>query len=204
MESLAEVPTNPPVKRVAAGIIAVVLLTMGLLVWFGTDMSSSGPDPVVTQQPGGAPPLLNFPFLDKADYEEKDDGIRVKYPAEMASLDGKKVAIAGFMTPYESLDDMHQFLLMPSSGGCFFCQAPSLSQVIMVHQAVPAGATAKLPFIQEPIMVTATLHLYAKGSENPGHKAGFIFDLDDAQISKISDSAAEAAGLVGAPPPVRK
>jgi hypothetical protein len=203
MVPAADAPTNPPVKKVAAGLIAIVLLTMGMLVWF--DSKGIPPEPTVTLQGEGTPPLLNFPLLDKTDFEEKKDDLRVTYPPSLTSLDGKQVAIAGFMTPYESLDDMHQFLLMPSSGGCFFCQPPSLTQVLMVRQMAPkTGTPVKPPFVQEPIMVTATLHLYSKTSEHPGHKAGFIFALDDAQIRPLSESAAQAAGLaLGAPLPVK-
>jgi hypothetical protein len=181
------------VKSVAVGLIAVVLLTMGILVWF--DSKGIPPEPTVTDQGGGAPPLLNFPLLDKTDFEDNKNDLRVSYPPALSALDGKKVAIAGFMTPYESLDDMHEFLLMPSSGGCFFCQPPSLSQALLVRQTPEAGDSGKLPFVQDPIMVTATLHLYAKHSEHPGHKAGFIFALDDARIRPLSGSAAQAAGL---------
>lgn len=203
MNPSAEIPSRPPAKRVAAAIIGVVLLTMGVLVWF--DSKGIPPEPTVQwQKDGKAPPLLSFPFLDKANYEEKTDDLSVTYPNDMAALDGKKVSIAGFMTPFEKLDDMHQFLLMPSSGGCFFCQAPSLSQVVMVQQTAAPGASDKLPFVQEPIMVTATLHLYAKDSKNPAHQAGFIFALDDAQIIKLSETAAQAVGLTGAPPLMRK
>lgn len=203
MAPVSDAPTNPPVKKVAAGLIAVVLLTMGMLVWF--DSKGIPPEPTVTEQGGGAPPLLNFPLLDKTDFEDRKDDLKVSYPPALSALDGKQVAIAGFMTPYESLDDMQQFLLMPSSGGCFFCQPPSLSQVLMVHQTPHPGEPAKLPYVQEPIMVTATLHLYAKSSEHPGHKAGFIFALDDAQVRPLSESAAQAAGLVlGTPPLVRQ
>jgi hypothetical protein len=193
MPSAPESPSNPPVKTVAVGLITVVLLTMGMLVWF--DSKGIPPEPTVLQQGGDAPPLLNFPLLDKTEFEEKKDDLRVSYPPALSVLDGKKVAIAGFMTPYESLDDMHQFLLMPSSGGCFFCQPPLLSQVMLVRRAPDTGDSGKLPFVQEPIMVTATLRLYAKGSSHPGHKAGFIFALDDAQIRPLSGSAAQAAGL---------
>lgn len=203
MVPAADAPTNPPVKKVAAGLIAVVLLTMGMLVWF--DSKGIPPEPTVTLQSDGSPPLLNFPLLDKTDLDEKKANLRVTYPSALSALDGKKVAIAGFMTPYESLDDMHQFLLMPSSGGCFFCQPPSLAQVLMVRQAPQVGAPAKLPYVQAPVMVTATLRLYTKYSAHPGHKAGFIFALDDAQVRPISESAAQDAGLaLGAPPPVRQ
>jgi hypothetical protein len=74
----------------------------------------------------------------------------------------------------------------------------------MVQQAAPPDSPEKLPFVQEPILVTATLHLYAKDSKNPAHQAGFIFALDDAHITTLSNAAAQAAGLTGAPPLVRK
>jgi len=203
MNPSTDIPSAPPAKRVAAVIVAVVVLTMGVLVWF--DSKSIPPEPSVQYQADGkGPPLLSFPFLDKANYDAKGDDLNVTFPEDMAALDGKKVSLAGFMTPYEKLDDMHQFLLMPSSGGCFFCQAPSLSQVAMVQQTTPSGSQEKLPYIQEPVLVTATLHLYAKGSKHAAHQAGFIFALDDAQVVKLSTRAAEAAGLTGAPPLARQ
>lgn len=202
MEPNESPPTNPPVKQVAIGLIAVVLLTMGMLVWF--DSKGIPPEPTVSSQSGGAPPFLSFPFLDKSEYEEKENEIKVSYPSDVKALDGRTVAVAGFMAPYENLEDMCQFLLMPSSGGCFFCQPPSLTQVVMVRQALKLGVSDKFPFVPAPIIVTGKLHLRSKEDERKDAQKSFIYELSDAEIRPLSESAAQAAGLALGGTPISK
>jgi len=145
------------------------------------------------------PATVDWKFLDRT-VAEISGGMRdakITYPQDLKALDNKKVAIVGFMTPFEDLDDMKQFLLMPSSGGCFFCNPPSMTQVLMVDQN---DGKKRHEFIGEPLLVTGTLRLYAKESKHPAHLAEFIYALDDAKVEvfkgKSPPAAAPAVGAV--------
>ena len=124
---------------------------------------------------------IDFPFLDRALVQSAGQGTSsVKYPPDLARLDNRRVTLVGFMAPYEQIDDMRRFLLLPSYVGCFFCAPPSFTQVLLVEQRpVTQG---KLPFINDPVLVTGTLRLYSKTSQHPAHKAEFVYALDDANV----------------------
>src|SRR5262249_15363279 len=103
------------------------------------------------------------------------------YPQDLASLDNKPVSIVGFMAPFEEIDNMRRFMLLPSSVGCYFCSPPSFTQVLLVEQR--SKKEGKLPYIGDPIMVNGTLRLYSKDSKHYAHKAEFVYALDDADVS---------------------
>ena len=51
----------------------------------------------------------------------------LSFPESLDSLEGQKIVIAGFMAPYDFLDDMSTFMLMPSYVGRHFCKPPAPS-----------------------------------------------------------------------------
>jgi len=129
-----------------------------------------------------APATVDWKMLDRTNAEISAGmhNAKISYPADLQALNNKPVAIVGFMTPFEDLDDMAKFLLMPTSGGCFFCNPPSMTQVLMVDQL--KDGKKRHDFIGEAIKVTGTLRLYTKDSKHPAHLAEFIYALDDAKV----------------------
>lgn len=127
-------------------------------------------------------PLIDFPFLDLAVANQPGASIsKVTFPPELENLDNHRVSIIGFMAPYEEIDNMRHFLLLPSYTGCYFCSPPSFTQVLLVEQS--AAQEGKLPYINDPILVTGTLKLWTKDSQHPAHLAKFVYALDDAHVS---------------------
>jgi hypothetical protein len=128
------------------------------------------------------PAVVDWKMLDRTSAEISSGmhNAKISYPADLQALNNKPVTIVGFMTPFEDLSDMTQFLLMPSSGGCFFCNPPSMTQVLMVDQL--KDSKKRHDFIGDAIMVTGTLRLYSKDSKHPAHLAEFIYALDDAKV----------------------
>ena len=105
---------------------------------------------------------------------------------DLAAKDGQRVRLVGFMSPYNSLRDMRNFMLMPSATGCFFCTPPSPREVAFVRMAPQDDP---LPFESRPIEVTGDLRLWRDGSDDAAHRM-FLFVLDNASIKPI-DLAAE-------------
>jgi hypothetical protein len=182
----AIVPALPP-----------LLLLALLLVEVATGPS---PEERARQAAAAVAPALTFQDLDSALLPESE-GDPVDYPAWLVALDGKPVSIAGFMAPFDQLDDLTVFMLMPSYVGCYFCAPPSFTQVLLVRQREDSRRR-KRPFIDPPIRVTGTLRLYHPESSHPAHRDQFVYALDDAtfEILGSGDSLKRAPGHGGASP----
>jgi hypothetical protein len=108
-----------------------------------------------------------------------DDNFHPIYPPAVKSLDKRTVTVQGFMTPYDSLEDMKTFMLFGSPTGCNFCSPPSVNQVVLARQA---PGEKKYPYIDKPIEITGTMSLWHKDSEDPMHKEMFLFVMDDVKV----------------------
>jgi hypothetical protein len=93
-------------------------------------------------------------------------------------LDGKTIKIVGFMGPYDDFENLKNFMLFNKPVGCNFCSPPSVKEVVFVRQKVE-----KAKFIDEPVLVEGTLKLWRKESEDDGHHNGFLYVMEDAQVS---------------------
>ncbi len=72
-------------------------------------------------------------------------------------LDGKRVAIPGFMVPLEDdAEKVTEFLLVPYAGACIHVPPPPPNQ--MVHVLVARGGKVPVSFT-DPIVVTGTLRI---------------------------------------------
>ena len=131
---------------------------------------------------------LTFQDLSSALLPETEGGA-VEYPAWLEALDGQRVAVAGFMAPFDQLDDLSVFMLMPSYVGCYFCAPPSFTQVLLVRQKEEDRAR-KRPFIDPPIRVTGVLRLYRPASTHPAHRDQFVYALDEAECEVVSGNEA--------------
>lgn len=120
---------------------------------------------------------IDFALLRETEPHEKPPPT---YPEALVRLDGQVVRIKGFMVPFDDVKDLTKFMLMPSSGGCFFCQPPSVTEVLYVEQA---GAQ-KHTYIKGPIEVEGILHLWKPDSNLEPHQY-FLFLLLDAHIRAI-------------------
>lgn len=100
---------------------------------------------------------------------------------DLKALDGQHVRMRGFMTPFDSLTDMRQFMLFPSATGCFFCAPPSPLEVVFVRQLAKDEAQ---PYIYEPIEIEGTLRLWRDKSEEAAHTM-FLYVIDDATVKKL-------------------
>lgn len=104
--------------------------------------------------------LASFPFDN--DYEEQTDAFvepkklkhpRRKVPADIQALDGKKVALMGFMLPFDfQRHGTRHFGLLKSQAGCCFGMAPRLNEWIDVHMFADDRV-----FMDTPVLVLGTL-----------------------------------------------
>ncbi len=76
---------------------------------------------------------INFNML-------RDFDGRKKISEEAAKINGKKVAIRGFIVPVDSEGDkVSRFILLRAIIGCIFCQPPAMNQWIGVTTKDPKG-----------------------------------------------------------------
>ncbi|MBK8039461.1 MAG: DUF3299 domain-containing protein [Verrucomicrobiaceae bacterium] len=148
--------------------------------------------------------LADWDFLNKTDVVVSDGekDATIQYPAEIQALDGKRVAIIGFMAPYEKLDDMSTCMILPASVGCYFCSPPAVTQVALIQQK--GGTKDKRPFINEAVIVTGTLRLFTFASQHPAHQADFMYALDDATVEVFTGQNKPRRAPAHLPPDPRK
>jgi hypothetical protein len=84
------------------------------------------------------------------------------FPRYLQELNGKQVALNGFMQPLAEDRDLGSFMLIENPVGCWYCEMPDMTGILLVQ--LPAGQTAD--FTRGPIKVTGTLKLNASDPEN--------------------------------------
>jgi hypothetical protein len=90
------------------------------------------------------------------------------------ALNGKLIAVPGFMVPLEDdADEVTEFLLVPFAGACIHVPPPPPNQMIFVK--LGHNQKAKMSFT-EPIMVTG--HLHVATVDSPYGDVSFSMDGD--------------------------
>jgi hypothetical protein len=98
---------------------------------------------------------INFDFLSGFDYEKKI------IPKQIEELNGKKIAVTGFMLPFDfDRDKVKSFLLLQNKMGCCFGIMPGMNEFIYVKMA-PNASTKFMTDI--PITVSGKFEI---GQEN--------------------------------------
>lgn len=94
----------------------------------------------------------------KVEYIEKDDSFvpKVTIPPEVAKLDGKPIAITGFIFPLEESDKQNHFLLITQPSSCPFHPHVEAQQMVEVWMKKP------IAFTYDPVTIAGTLTLDPK------------------------------------------
>ena len=71
------------------------------------------------------------------------------FPGFIKALDGKPVEMLGYMMPLTEIENIKEFLLVPSLWGCCYGQPPAVNHIVAVK--LPAGQTTK--FYSGPIRI---------------------------------------------------
>ena len=104
----------------------------------------------------------------------------IRYPQRLLDLDRKTVRMVGFMTPYDDLDIMKNFMVMNMSVGCNFCAPPEMEEVVFVRQLDEKGA-----FVEGAILVEGMLKLdLPEQDPDPLHDT-FYYVIDQARVTAL-------------------
>jgi hypothetical protein len=189
----APVPAPPPVSAAVAAptkeASATPVSTKPQTVVPGTSPEQHAPN-LAALVPAGALPepakipgfaAIGFPALAGFDFEHGDPPAALKDPATkpdasivdktqldripktIVSLDGKKIAIQGFMIPIDFQDGgTNHFILMRSIPACLYCQRPEINSWVDVQ--ITGGK--RVPYVDTPLTVAGTIDIgpeFAKG-----------------------------------------
>ena len=81
---------------------------------------------------------------------------------KILALDGRKVALAGYLMPVADYEDIHEFLLVESIWTCCFGEAPAVNRVVIV--TIPADRPG-IPLYQDAILVHGVLDVGVEEDE---------------------------------------
>ncbi len=119
------------------------------------------PEPVVEPKPVGLEDHEDLTFDKLASYKyevhERIEGVPPveQIPASVRELDGRKIAIKGFMLPYRNDgENVTEFILLRNQGLCCFGTVPRMNEWIHVKMAPGKGAPYS---IDVPITVFGAL-----------------------------------------------
>ena len=77
-------------------------------------------------------------------------------PKHLTELEGKKVAVAGYMVALGQYEDIHEFVLVESQWSCCFGIPPDINQVIVV--TIPIDEEG-LDLVAFPLVITGTFEV---------------------------------------------
>ncbi len=103
-----------------------------------------------------------------------DRAYKPTFPTYLKELDGKRVALTGFMRPLDEQANVSSFLLIEYPVGCWFCEVADTTSLVLVE--LPADKTIELR--RGLIKITGTLHL------NAGDPEKFLYTIEKAKVTE--------------------
>jgi hypothetical protein len=100
---------------------------------------------------------------------------RPVFDAHLRALDGRRVAVQGFIQPMGEGPEMDGFLLIAYPVGCWYCEMPEITSIVYV--ALPAGKT--MPHRPGLVRVVGRLQLNRRDPED------FLYAVRDARVGGV-------------------
>ncbi len=97
---------------------------------------------------------------------------RPTFAKYLDELDGKQIALSGFMQSVGEDPDLHRFLLIEYPVGCWYCEMPALTAIVLVE--MPSGQPAT--FTRGAVKITGKLVL---NRSDPEH---FLYTIRNARV----------------------
>jgi hypothetical protein len=103
-----------------------------------------------------------------------DRAFKPTFAKYLRELDGKQVALSGFMQPLDDNVDATGFMLIEAPVGCWYCEVPEATGIVYVE--MPAGKTARLT--RGLVKISGKLQLNDKDPEN------FLYTISKAKVAE--------------------
>jgi hypothetical protein len=101
-----------------------------------------------------------------------DRRYRPTFPRYLHDLEGKQVTLRGFMQPLGDNLEMHSFLLIEYPVGCWYCESPEVTAMVLVE--MPRGMTQT--FVRDQVTIIGRLKLNATDPED------FLYTVQGATV----------------------
>lgn len=105
-----------------------------------------------------------------------DKKFRPTFANYLKDLNGHQVTLTGFMQPFKDDLDVASFMLIEYPVGCWFCEMPEVTGIILIE--MPKGKTAT--YSRELIRVTGQLMLNYTDPEE------FLYTIRNAQVGSVN------------------
>src|SRR5262249_13372006 len=99
------------------------------------------------------------------------------FPKYLRDLEGKQVALTGYMQPLGDDPEVASFMFIEFPVGCWYCEMPEITAIVLVD--LPPGQTRG--YTREPVKVTGKLSLNATDPEN------FLYTISQAKIAEAGE-----------------
>jgi hypothetical protein len=97
------------------------------------------------------------------------------FASYLRELDGKQIALSGFMQPLGQELEMGAFLLIENPVGCWYCEMPEITGIVLVE--LPDGKTTT--YTRSAVQVVGKLKLNSNDPEN------FLYSISKAQVKNL-------------------
>jgi tetratricopeptide (TPR) repeat protein len=136
--------------------------------------------PLISQSLAGTLPAIDPKGVNPVPWElfgetSIEKPFKVSFPKYLQELNGKQVALSGFMYPLGEDPDMAAFLFIEAPVGCWYCEMPETTGII--HVELPAGQTAR--FQRGLVRIVGRLSLNGDDAED------FLYAVRDARVGAL-------------------
>jgi tetratricopeptide (TPR) repeat protein len=104
-----------------------------------------------------------------------DRKFQPNFATYLRDLDGKQISLNGYMQPLGQELEMGAFLLIEYSVGCWYCEMPEITGIVLVE--LPDGKTAT--YTRGPVEINGRLKLNSSDPEN------FLYTINQAKVRKL-------------------
>ena len=146
--------------------IFLIIAAVAVLAWYAGNVAQQ-PSPHASHLLLESDDFIWKTFLQCKVSTGRNLSYRIAYSPEVRAMNGKKVAISGFMVPLEAKGDSGHFLLSRRAPSCPFCPPAEPNELVEVYAAKP------LRWQESLVTCRGTLVL-------PSDPRGAFFQLKDA------------------------
>ncbi len=97
------------------------------------------------------------------------------FAAYLRELNNKPISLNGYMQPLGSELEMGTFLLIEYPVGCWYCEMPEITGIVLVE--LPEGKSAR--YTRGPVQIEGTLKLNSSDPEN------FLYAISKARVKNL-------------------
>ncbi len=182
MRRMNQLEITPTFGRYLAVLLALVGVFLGSGILLAQNSGSESSDKTTESADEQKLPTVDFKLFKKTKVTEWSNPIP-EYPADLKKLNNQKVKMRGFMAPYDSLDNMSNFMLMTGATGCFFCTPPSMTEALLIRQKPKKD----LPYLAGAIEVEGKLKLWSEAKPEEDYIAfeGFFYIIEEAEVKQV-------------------